>query len=60
MVHDEYIRVGRKLVETGLSPDMIVELTSLNKFFPDREDLVKTEPFPLRLLTEQRLSSEGE
>jgi hypothetical protein len=58
MVHDEYIRIARKLIETGLSADMIVELTGLQKFFPNREDLVEAEPFPLRILAEQPLSTE--
>jgi signal transduction histidine kinase len=60
MVHDEYIRIARKLIETGLSADLIVELTGLQKFFPGREDLVEVEPFPLRILAEQRLSTEAQ
>ena len=58
MVHDEYVRIARKLIETGLSDDITVELSGLQKFFPGREDLVKTEPFPLRVLAEQPLSTE--
>jgi signal transduction histidine kinase len=58
MVHDEYIRIARKLLETGLSADIIVELTGLQRFFPDRQDLVEAEPFPLRILAQQHLSTE--
>jgi signal transduction histidine kinase len=58
MVHDEYVRIARKLIETGLSDEIIVELTGLQKFFPGREDLVKAAPFPLRVLAEQPLSTE--
>jgi signal transduction histidine kinase len=58
MVHDEYIRVARKLIETGLSADTMVELSGLQKYFPGRGDLEEAEPFPLRILAEQRLSTE--
>jgi hypothetical protein len=58
MVHDEYVRIARKLIETGLSADIIVELAGLQKFFPGRGDLAEAEPFPLRILAEQRLSTE--
>jgi signal transduction histidine kinase len=58
MVHDEYVRIARKLIETGLSADITVELSGLQKFFPGREDLAAAEPFPLRILAEQRLSTE--
>jgi len=58
MVHDEYVRIARKLIETGLSADITVELAGLQKFFPGREDLAAAEPFPLRILAEQRLSTE--
>jgi signal transduction histidine kinase len=58
MVRDEYIRIARKLIETGLSADITVELSGLQKFFPGRADLEEAEPFPLRILAEQRLSTE--
>jgi hypothetical protein len=59
MVHDEYIRVARKLVLTGLPPEIPVLLDNLEKFFPARDDLVKAEPFPVGLLAKQGLASEG-
>ncbi len=59
MVHDEYVRIARKLIETGLSPEITVEVTGLQKFFPGRDDLAEAEPFNLRLLAEQRLTTDG-
>jgi len=58
MVHDEYILVARKLIETGLSPQITVLLDRLGKFFPGRSDLLKAEPFSLRFLADQRLTTE--
>jgi signal transduction histidine kinase len=60
MVHDEYIRIARRLIDTGLPPQINVELTGLHKFFPDRDDLAEAEPFSLNLLAKQRLTSEPE
>jgi hypothetical protein len=58
MVRDEYVRIARKLVETGLSADIGVQLTDLPKFFRHDSELHQTEPFPLHLLASQRLTSE--
>jgi hypothetical protein len=58
MVHDEYIRIARKLIGTGLSPEIAVLLDGLQKFFPGRDDLAKMEPFSLELLAKQVLTSE--
>jgi signal transduction histidine kinase len=58
MVHDEYIRIARKLIDTGFPPETGVELTGLPKFFPDQEELSDSEPFPLRMLAAQPLESE--
>jgi signal transduction histidine kinase len=58
MVHDEYIRIARRLIATGLSPRIGVELTGLPKFFPGNEELSAAEPFPLELLAKQLLTSE--
>jgi hypothetical protein len=55
MVHDEYVRIARKLQETGLSGDIDVYLAGLQKFFPS----MKADPFPLQLLARQPLSSES-
>jgi hypothetical protein len=59
MVHDEYIRIARKLVDTGMSPQIGVRLTEAGKFFPQQETLLELEPFPLELLAKQNLTSEG-
>ena len=56
MVHDEYIRIARKLIATGFPPQTGVQLTGLPKFFPGQEDLTDDEPFPLSLLANQALS----
>ena len=59
MVHDEYIRIARKLLETGIPDDMIVRVTDLPKFFPRNEELLKEDPFPLALLAGQKLTRES-
>jgi hypothetical protein len=58
MVHDEYIRIARKLIDTGMPPETRAELTGLRKFFPGQTELPKRGPFPLGLLARQALSSE--
>jgi hypothetical protein len=58
MVHDEYIRIARKLIDTGMSPEIHVELTGMNKFFPGQAELPRSEPFPLGLLARQALTNE--
>ncbi len=59
MVHDEYIRIARKLMETGMDGGVGVHLTDTRKFFPGRSELIEREPFPLRVLAEEKLSSEA-
>jgi len=58
MVHDEYIRIARKLIQTGMDADVAVHLTDTRKFFPGRPDLIEQQPFPLELLAGQMLTSE--
>jgi signal transduction histidine kinase len=58
MVHDEYIRIARKLIDTGFPPQTGVELTGLPKFFAGRGELSDSEPFPLRLLADLALTTE--
>jgi anti-sigma regulatory factor (Ser/Thr protein kinase) len=50
MVRDEYIRVARTLLATGMPPDTVVLIDRLQEFFPDEPDLAKAEPFSLDLL----------
>lgn len=58
MVHDEYVRIARKLIATGISAEIGVELTGLRRFFPGQDEMSDAEPFPLRLLAQQPLTSE--
>ena len=60
MVHDEYVRIARKLIDTGLPAEIGVHLTDVQKFFRECRELLETEPFPLELLAKQRLTSEGD
>jgi hypothetical protein len=60
MVHDEYVRIARKLLATGLPEDIDVYLAGLQKFFPSSEELLRSEPFPLELLAKQPLSTESQ
>ena len=60
MVHDEYVRIARKLIDTGLPTEIGVHLTDVQKFFQESTELLETEPFPLDLLAKQRLTSEGD
>jgi hypothetical protein len=53
MVRDEYVRVARTLVETGLPPDTTVLVDRLREFFPGEDDLAKAEPFSLGVLARQ-------
>ena len=52
MVHDEYIRIARIFIETGLPPQTPVLLDRLEKFFPGIHRL-NLEPFSLQLLARQ-------
>ena len=58
MVHDEYIRVARKLVATGMPPATSVLATDLKKLFPPDSDLFAKEPFALEVLARQQLTTE--
>jgi hypothetical protein len=59
MVHDEYIWIARKLIETGMDGGIGVHLTDARKFFPGRRELIEQEPFPLELLAGQKLAAEA-
>ncbi len=58
MVHDEYVRIARKLIASGMDGRVGVYLTEIEKFFGDRPELLETEPFRLELLADQKLSGE--
>jgi hypothetical protein len=55
MVHDEYIRVARKLIDTGLAPRTDVLLADALRYFPEQAELQGNAPFPLELLAGQEL-----
>ena len=58
MVRDEGVRIARKLVATGLDPQIQVHLGSAQQFFPATPQFHGTASFPLELLARQRLSAE--
>jgi hypothetical protein len=58
MVRDEGIRIARKLIATGLDPQIQVLLSGANQFFANAPELHGTIPFALDLLARQRLSTE--
>jgi two-component sensor histidine kinase len=57
MVRDEGIRIARKLITTGLDPQIPAFLSGAPRFFPSPAELHGT--FPLELLARQRLSAEA-
>ena len=58
MVHDEYIRIARKLIGTGMDPETGVLLTDIPKLFPGCKALLEREPIELKVLADQNLSGE--
>jgi hypothetical protein len=56
MVREEYIRIARKLVETGIPPETVVLVDRLREFFPDEPDLANAEPFSLDVLASRPLA----
>jgi len=60
LVHDEYIRVARKLIATGMPSQISVRVTEMEKFLPGAKQLAELDRFPLELLAKQKLTSEEE
>jgi hypothetical protein len=58
MVHDEYIRIARKLIASGMDGATGVLLTDIPKLFPGCAALLEKEPVELQVLAAQTLSSE--
>jgi Histidine kinase-, DNA gyrase B-, and HSP90-like ATPase len=58
MVHDEYIRIARKLIASGMDGAMGVLLTDIPKLFPGCAALLEKEPVELEVLAGQKLTSE--
>jgi hypothetical protein len=58
MVRDEGIRIARKLIATGLDPQIAVLLSGASRIFASVAQMHGTTPFPLELMARQRLSAE--
>jgi hypothetical protein len=56
MVRDEYVRVARTLVDTGMPPETVVLVDRLQEFFPNEPDLARAEPFSLSVLANRPIS----
>ena len=57
MVRDEGIRIARKLIATGLDPQIAVLLSGASRFFTSVPEMHGTTPFPIELMARQRLSA---
>jgi hypothetical protein len=57
LVRDEYIRIARKLLATGMDGGLDAYVTDVPKLFPNSPDL-RTEPFALEALARQKLTDE--
>jgi hypothetical protein len=58
MVHDEFIRVARKLIATGLPAGTSLHLADARRYYPNRSELLGDDPFPIELLAKQELCSQ--
>jgi hypothetical protein len=58
MVHDEYIRIARKLIASGMDGRTGVHLTDVEKLFPGYTELLGAQPVALEVLAIQKLSGE--
>ena len=59
MVRDEGIRIARKLIATGLNPQISVLLSDASRFFTSVPEMHGTTSFPLELMARQQLSAEA-
>jgi hypothetical protein len=59
MVRDEGIRIARKLIATGLDPQISVLFSGAPRFFPTPAEMHGTTPFALELMARQKLSAEA-
>jgi hypothetical protein len=58
MVHDEFIRISRTIIDTGMPADIGVRVTDLQQFFPYNQELAEKELFPLKTLARLNQHSE--
>jgi signal transduction histidine kinase len=56
MVHDEFIRVARKLMASGMEAATDVYVTDVPKLFSGHPELLEKEPFSLEVLARQKLT----
>jgi len=56
MVHDELIRIARRLIGTGLPEALEVQVASIQRFLPE---LAEAEPFAIEVLAGAKLSTES-
>lgn len=55
MMHDEYVRIARTLMTTGMPGETGVFMTDAQRFFPDRPALYEKEPVPLSLIAREQI-----
>jgi hypothetical protein len=58
MIHDEYILLARKLIDTGMKANISVYVTNPGKYLHDHKEDLGDEPFPLERLAALSLSIE--
>ena len=58
LMHDEYILIARKLMQTGMPDDIHVHATNIAKYFKNYPPFFESEPILISLLEKQPLSSE--
>lgn len=56
MIRDEFILICRKLLRTGLPPDIRVHITNAHHIFGDIKDTIGDEPFPIEKVAMVELS----
>jgi hypothetical protein len=56
LVHDEYVRVARHLLGTGIPPDTLVLVDRLQEFFPGAPELAGADPLSLTRVASQPLT----
>lgn len=58
MMHDEFILIARKFINSGMPPFINVEVPNLEQFFNDFDLAFKSQPFSIETLANQKLSIE--
>ena len=56
MIHDEYIRIVRELIKTGMPGETEIQLTGLERFFSSNKELLRVDSFSMELLAKQPLT----